>query len=194
MLRFAIILALMFPTHAFAQAAGGPHLGGHHDMRGHQAMMSRHLPPVSAPTEPGQAAFAAIQEIVGILEADPATDWSKVDIEALRQHLIDMDNVTLHADVKSERIESGVRFDVSGAGAVKASIQRMVMAHAATMTGVADWTFKVEQTAEGASLTVLVPAKDQEKLYGLGFIGVMTRGMHHQTHHLMIARGGHPHQ
>ncbi len=43
------------------------------------------------------AAFGAVQEIVEILEADPATDWSKVDIDALRQHLIDMDNVTLHA-------------------------------------------------------------------------------------------------
>jgi len=188
MLRFAILLTLMFPAHAFAQATEGPQMGGH------KAMMSRHHRPVSAPKEPGQAAFAAIQEIVGILEADPATDCSKVDIEALRQHLIDMDNVTLRAEVKSERIEGGMRFNISGAGPVKASIQRMVAAHAATMTGVGDWTFKAAQTDEGASLTVLVPAKDQEKLYGLGFIGVMTRGMHHQTHHLMIARGGHPHQ
>ncbi|MFX5914869.1 hypothetical protein ABTE45_18800, partial [Acinetobacter baumannii] len=54
------------------------------------------------PTQPGQSAFAAILEIVALLEADPATDWSKVNIEALRQHLIDMDNVTLRADVKSE--------------------------------------------------------------------------------------------
>jgi hypothetical protein len=36
------------------------------------------------PTQPGQAAFAAIQEIVAILEADPRTDWSKVNIDALR--------------------------------------------------------------------------------------------------------------
>jgi len=40
---------------------------------------------------PGQDAFGAIQEIVQILDADPKTDWSKVDLEALRQHLIDMD-------------------------------------------------------------------------------------------------------
>ena len=32
-----------------------------------------------------------------------------------------------------------------------------------------------------------------EKLKALGFIGVMTVGMHHQEHHLMIARGMHPH-
>ena len=28
----------------------------------------------------------------------------------------------------------------------------------------------------------------------LGFIGVVTRGMHHQMHHLMLARGENPHQ
>jgi hypothetical protein len=191
-LRFAILLALIFPAYAFAQAAGGPQMGGHHDMDGQHAM-SRHHPVASVAAEPGQAAFAAIQEIVGILEADPATDWSKVNIEALRQHLIDMDNVTLRAEVKSERIEGGMRFVVSGVGPVKDSIQRMVTAHAATMSGVGNWTFKAERADDGASLTVLAPTKDQEKLYGLGFIGVMTHGMHHQTHHLMIARGGNPH-
>ena len=51
----------------------------------------------STPTMPGQDAFGAIQEIVRILEADPKTDWSKVNLEALRQHLIDMNEVTLKA-------------------------------------------------------------------------------------------------
>ena len=44
---------------------------------------------------PGQEAFGTIQEIVRILESDPATDWSKVNIGALREHLIDMDEVTM---------------------------------------------------------------------------------------------------
>ena len=34
-----------------------------------------------AAREPGQAAFAAIQEIVALLDADPSTDWSKVNIK-----------------------------------------------------------------------------------------------------------------
>ena len=34
----------------------------------------------SIPTLPGQAAFGAIQEIVAILDSDPKTDWSKVDL------------------------------------------------------------------------------------------------------------------
>ncbi len=36
------------------------------------------------PKEAGQSAFAAIHEIVVMLEGDPKTDWSKVDIDALR--------------------------------------------------------------------------------------------------------------
>jgi hypothetical protein len=42
-------------------------------------------------------------------------------------------------------------------------------------------------------LNVLTPVKDIPKLRGLGFLGVMTSGMHHQMHHLMIARGENPH-
>jgi hypothetical protein len=130
---------------------------------------------------------------VAILEADPRTDWSKVNIDALRLHLIDMNNVTLGAEVKNEQIEGGMRFSVTGAGAVTDSIRRMVEAHAKTMNGADGWTFKADKIDDGATLTVLVPAKDMDKLRGLGFFGVMTHGMHHQEHHLMIARGGPPH-
>jgi hypothetical protein len=52
----------------------------------------------NTPTMPGEDAFGAIQEIVRILDADPNTDWSKVDLEVLRQHLIDMNEVTLRAE------------------------------------------------------------------------------------------------
>jgi len=65
----------------------------------------------------------------------------------------------------------------------------MVIAHAAAMNGVGGWRFAASETDAGAVLTVLAPARDAAKLRGLGFIGVMTRGMHHQMHHLMIARG-----
>ena len=57
----------------------------------------------TTPTLPGQDAFGALQEIVSILEADPHTDWSKVNLEALREHLIDMNEVTLRADAVRSR-------------------------------------------------------------------------------------------
>ena len=183
MLRIMIFLLLMAPTGALAQTHDMHSMGDHHPMMAHP-------PSAGAPTQAGQSAFAAIQEIVELLEADPKTDWSKVDIEALRRHLIDMDNVTLRADVRNEPVEGGVRFVVTGAGPVRNSIQRMTATHAATMNGVGGWTYANEVTPDGADLTVLVPPRDKLKLTALGFIGVMTTGMHHQMHHLMIARGG----
>ena len=102
----AVVLAVLCPAYACAQSS--PH---HHNAptpRAHATV---------APTQPGQGAFAAIQEIVDILEADPRTDWSKVDIGALRQHLEDMDNVTLHAQVRSTPIGGGLtRATLTGAG------------------------------------------------------------------------------
>ena len=104
-----------------------------------------------------------------------------------------MDNVTLRAEVKSEAVEGGMRFTISGVGPSEDSIQRMVKAHALAMNGLGGWTFTASETDSGAILTVLTPAKDVVKLRALGFLGVMTRGMHHQMHHLMIARGENPH-
>lgn len=162
-----------------------------HDMAGmdHAAMMGQ-----GTPKEPGQSAFAAIQEIVALLEADPKTDWSKVNMEALRQHLIDMDNVTLRASVQVESLVDGRKFSMSGEGPVVSSIQRMLTGHAATMNGKDGWSFTATANTDGAELLVKPPLSDDlVKLDGLGFIGLMTMGMHHQEHHWMIAKGGQPH-
>ena len=78
----------------------------------------------------GQDAFGAIQEIVRILEADPKTDWSKVNLEALRQHLIDMSEVTLKADAVTKPIDGGIEVTVTGTGRTVEAIQRMVPAQA----------------------------------------------------------------
>ena len=153
-----------------------------------------HAMPDTGPTlrEGGQSAFAAIQEITAALMADPATDWTKVDIEALRQHLIVMDNVTLRADVASEEIDGGARFMVTSADpAVMASIRAMVMAHVATMNGVEGWDMQAEEVDGGAVMIVTGP--DTARIRGIGFIGLMTVGMHHQAHHLALASSQNPH-
>ena len=183
-----VLIATLSPAAALAQeSAPAPMTHGGAMMHG---SMTAHGAPAragSVPTEAGQGAFAAIQEIVQILEADPNTDWSRVDIDALRQHLVDMNAVTLEAKVTNAPVEGGERFDVTGDGAVRNSIRRMLIAHAATMNGVDGWTFTAQPIEDGASLTVHAPPKDAAKLKGLGFFGVMTLGMHHQMHHLMLA-------
>jgi hypothetical protein len=148
MIRILTILVWLVPCIALAQSAPDAH-----------QMMHHHDAGVSVPTQPGQDAFAAIQEIVGILEANPHTDWSKVNIDALRQDLIDMNNVTLEAKATSEPVEGGMRFNVTGEGAVRDSIRRMVTAHAAAMNGVDGWRFQAATTESGATLTVVPPSK-----------------------------------
>ncbi len=195
MIRAFALIAFLVPAAALAQPNFEPpaDMRTAHDMMHGQHMMYGEPPGSAVATQPGQSAFAAIQEIVEILSADPKTEWSKVNIDALRQHLIDMNNVTLAANVKNEPIDGGIRFDVTGEGPVRDSIRRMTTAHAATMNGVDGWKFEAAEIDGGASLTVHAPAKDADKLRGLGFLGVLTLGMHHQMHHLMIARGENPH-
>jgi hypothetical protein len=195
-IRALVLVALLAPAAALAQQGGPAPMapGAPMTMHGpmmHAPMADGSMTPASpgAPAEAGQSAFAAIQEIVAILKADPHTEWAKVDIDALRQHLVDMNAVMLEARVASAPVDGGSRFDVTGDGAVQDSIRRMVMAHAATMNGVDGWKFEAAPIAGGASLTVHAPPKDAAKLKGLGFFGVLTLGMHHQMHHLMIARG-----
>lgn len=182
--RLSVVAVLLFSGAAFAAYTqpAGPAGSKHSD---HMAAMAAS----SLPKENQQSAFAALTEIVSMLDADPATDWSKVNIESLRQHLIDMNNVTLGADVVATQIAHGMRFAVTGTSAVQASIRRMVTAHAATMDGVRGWHFQVEGIENGAMLTTTVTEPND-----LGFIGLMTVGMHHQAHHMAIARGNGPHE
>ena len=194
MIRFAfLVILLASPGLTLAQDATGQHGG----MR-HAPGMSHEGHGVSADAgggalvEGGQSAFAAIQEIVSQLMADPETDWSRVDIEALRQHLLDMDNVTLRARVRVEEVEDGARFEAASEdAAVTRSIRAMVPAHAATMDGVEGWTMQAEEIPGGAALTVT--GADPDRIRALGFIGIMTVGMHHQAHHLALATGRNPH-
>lgn len=191
LLRKFLALALLSSVSSFAEPLRAADASG----RYHGAHMAGSPNPAGKAREAGQAAFAAIQETISLLDADASTDWSRVDIPALHQHLIDMSNLTLSADAKTEPVEGGARFTITGAGAVRDSIRRMVAGHAEVMDGVGGWRFAVEEHSDGAVLTVTVDrADDVVKLRALGFIGLMTRGMHHQAHHLMIATGRGPHK
>ena len=141
------------------------------------------------PTQPGQAAFGAIQEVVRMLEADPETDWSKVNLSALHEHLVDMDEVVLRAVVKEAPVDGGLRIEVSGAGRTLAAIRRIVPARAQELDRTVGWEAKAEILAEGALLTVTsTDPKQVARIRGLGFVGLLASGMHDGVHHLALAR------
>jgi hypothetical protein len=139
---------------------------------------------------PGQDAFGAIQEIIGMLRADPATDWSRVSLDALREHLIDMNEVVLHADAAVHRVDGGIEVAVTGEGRTLDAIQRMIPAHAREIDGHNAWRTRTAELPGGVMLMVTSADPWQaEVIRGLGFIGVMASGAHHQAHHLALARG-----
>lgn len=181
-----------------AMPADGPHQtmpgvghGGH--VMDHSQMTPREG--ARLPTSPGQEAFGAIQEIVGILEADPTTDWSKVDISALREHLVDMNELVVASNVTQKPIDGGLEMTVTGPARALRAVQNMIPAHAPMIDGMNGWTAKGEITAAGAKLTVTAAdAKEVEHIRALGFYGLMATGAHHQAHHLAIASGANPHR
>lgn len=153
------------------------------------------------PRQPGQDAFGAIAEVVRLLEADPNTDWSTVDLERLRQHLIDMHEVVVRSDVKSNPVSGGLVMDVTGVARTERAIRAMVVPHAAELDRMSDWVAKTEPIPGGLRLTVTArkpeDARIVARIRGLGFAGLLVQGGHHGPHHLAMAKGealpGHRH-
>jgi hypothetical protein len=167
------------------QGQGGMHSGTGSHGRMHGAQFGA----TGTPTVPGQDAFGAIQEIVQILQADPKTDWSKVNIEVLRQHLIDMNEVTLHAAATQRDIDNGIEIIVTGEGRTLEAIKRMIPAHVNELREMG-WNAKSDELPNGVALTVMASeTQPLTKLKALGFMGVMVQGSHHQHHHVLMAMG-----
>lgn len=153
-------------------------------------LAAQHAHGPATPGEPGQGAFAAIAEIVGILRDDPATDWQSVDIAGLRRHLVDMDLLATRADVTAIDLPGGARFEARGEARTRDAVRAMVADHAPFLAAATGWTVTVEEIDEGVAMNV---TGKTEQIRALGFFGVMTIDAHHQQHHVAMARGGTPH-
>jgi hypothetical protein len=177
-----ILLTSFFAWIALATVAASQHAHSDHaDMGGKPNLVL---------SQPGQGAFAAIAEITEVLRDDPSTDWSKVNITALREHLIDMDLVAKDASVIASPTPQGASFVITGDGRTRQAIITMVPAHAPFLAAETGWDVVVEETDSGVTMHV---SGDATQIAALGFIGLMTIGAHHQEHHLMMARGGDVH-
>lgn len=145
--------------------------------------------------EPGQGAFAALSEVVRVLEADPETDWSRVDLAGLRAHLVDMDRLVTHAVVTEEVLPNGLRTTATGDAETLETLRRMVPAHAAQLARDDRWSIAATETADGMALSVTSddPAV-VARIQGLGFFGLMASQDHHREHHLMMALGEDAHR
>ncbi|MDA8021190.1 MAG: hypothetical protein MPN21_27450 [Thermoanaerobaculia bacterium] len=156
--------------------------------------------PTEMPFEVGQDAFLALAEMRSILESDPTIDWAHVDLNAFREHLVDMHRVVLDARVRERHIEGGFEAETTGEGRTLEAIRRMVPAHvrfAGRQNGL-DASVRALRAGDHQDdgLVVRVTTNDLShvaKLQGLGFFGFLTSGEHHRPHHLAMTKGaGHP--
>lgn len=77
----------------------------------------------------------------------------------------------------------------------------MVGPHTNELNRMKEWSAKAETIPGGIRLTVAAKnpadAKTVARIRGLGFIGLLVQGDHHQPHHLAMAKGeaisGHGH-
>lgn len=174
-------------AHAPAQEAGHA---------GHRAGADPASQAAGPLTEPGNATFAAIREVVETLNDRGDTDWSRVDLEALRQHLVDMRRFTTEAEiVEREPVDGGLRVVVRGTSPeASRSIRRALRAHAPVVESARGWSVSVEARGEQTELRVVGDGEeDPRRIRGLGYIGFMATGAHHTRHHWMIATGRSPH-
>lgn len=142
----------------------------------------QHMQTPSPLTAAGNDAFWAIQEAIQKLDADPHTDWSKVNLEALRQHLVDMQNFTLYVEVLSQTpIAQGMKAEVRPTTkGSEASLERVFAAHPAQLKRETGWEMHVTKQGDVFVLTVTTPNEAEvDRLRGLGYIGVMALGAHY---------------
>lgn len=135
-------------------------------------------------------AFTAIRNVVQQLEANPETDWSTINIDALRNHLIDMHELTINAAVTSSQVDGGATYQVTGTGRTLEAIRRMVPTHAAQIVSETGWATRTREIDGGVEVTVSAEAPEQvARIRALGFAGFMVSGEHHDAHHLAIVGG-----
>jgi hypothetical protein len=147
-------------------------------------------------TEPGNDVFATLQEAVNQLLQDDSTDWEKVDLESLRQHLIDMENFTVNVQVISKSdVEQGVQVIIEPSTTQAAdSLDRALSAHPAVLEQETGWSMVSENSGKRYEIQITsTNSDDVMKIRALGYIVIMTMGNHHQPHHWAMASGNNPH-
>ncbi len=192
-LSFFTPLLISLPL--LTQAQEMDHAKMNHANMNHSLM---NMPQTPLPTEAGNDAFGTIQEIMTLLLNDPATDWSKVNIETLRQHLLDMEDMTKNVNVISQTpIDNGMVAIVKPTTKRSAlALKRVFMAHPQVLKQESGFDMAVTFNKDNNQYTLTTTTNnkaDIDKIRGLGYIGLMAYGSHHQAHHLAMAKGSNPH-
>jgi len=171
-------------------AAAAPLAAQHAEHSGHADHIMAEPAASDLPSEPGDGSFAAIIEIVAMLSADPETEWTRVDIDGLREHLVDMNQLIVGASVRSEPLPDGLRMRIATSGRAGEAASRMVPAHTPFLETETGWQSEVARDEDDILWIVTAEkAGDVAQIQALGFFGLMATGDHHRMHHMAMARG-----
>jgi len=188
MKRYGLFFSVLFiySTGAFAEADHTEMMHNEHQMTASYNLL----------TEAGNDVFGTIQEVIIKLNNDPNTDWGKVDIEALRQHLLDMNDLTLNVEVMSQKpIKNGLEAIIRPVtDRAEVALDRVLSAHPSQLKDETNWTMTIVKNKNQFILTTTSENPEEtNKIRGLGYIGLMAYGNHHQPHHWSMATGNNPH-
>ncbi|MEE9335130.1 MAG: hypothetical protein V3U65_13660 [Granulosicoccaceae bacterium] len=143
--------------------------------------------------EGGQSIFAALSEVISVFEADDKTDWNAIDIDGLRSHLLDMNDLMTHTHSVTDVVGGNrIRFNVvaNGGNDSLGAIHRMAKAHSQFIQASRGWKITAATNDSGATIDIVVNEEaDLMRLKALGFYGFMSLDSHHQAHHYQMAMG-----
>ena len=164
---------------------------GHTDQMSHTAGRSvsqdnEANAPATPLEEPGQGALAALTEVVARLRADQSTDWSRVSLATLRDHLVDMERLVIDTEVIEKPTSNGLSIRI---GPENAAALRMVPAHAPVLASETGWSSLIEPQDDGGLIWTVLSDDDAGQVRALGFFGLMALGNHHRAHHWDLVTG-----
>ncbi len=147
--------------------------------------------PMPTPQESGQAIFGALSEVNKLIEENEMINWATVDIDALWEHLQDMNALMTGVNVDKVSLANGLKMRISGTGAAKKAMDNMLPAHSTFLKGVRpDWNINL--SSDGSDYVLVVTsaiASEIQRIKALGFSGFMVQDDHHAAHHLSLALG-----
>jgi len=178
------IFCIIFSTQLLAE--------NNHTQMHHQQMMQSK----SNLTQAGNDIFATIQEVIVKLDNNPDTDWHKVNIEALRQHLLDMNDMAIHVEVINQKVlKNGLEVVVRPLTIrAETTLERVFKAHPYHLGRGTGWDMQVVRKGKQFIVTTITEkTEDVAKIVALSYIGLMAYGNHHQPHHWAISTKQNPH-
>lgn len=184
-----VALALLALPWIRIEDASGGHGECRHDCRCSRLLYFDRLLPPNVPGKGGDA-LGSVQRMVGVLMADPETDWGEIRLTRLRDHLVDLNEIMMSARAEERDVDGGIEVTVGGSERTLAALRRVVPEHVRRMDGFRGWNIAIEDAGESLRVVIRSDKADEvEVVRAVGFFGFLASGVHHPENHLAVVKG-----